>query len=635
MSAKDVYTVGKDITFKVAAGESDAKGTATTYHAVAVVKKSNSAINIDNLKGKRSCHTGKARTAGWDMPVGYLIDSGRMSVMGCNIPQGVADFFGQASCVPPWASCAQGQNPSLCPAVRYSYEGAFRCLVEGAGDVAFVKHTTVKENTDGNSKEPWAQNLLSTDYELLCRDGRRAPVTDFENCSLVRVPARAVVVRSEVDSYVVYNMLHEGVLKSKFPMFSSAAYGGKDLMFSDTSEAIILVDMEYKPWMGLRYYNALRATDCASDTPEFLRWCVLSDAEQRKCVDMADAFHQRALTPKIQCVYGDSMEECMQKIQNKEADAITLDGGFIYTAGKKYGLVPASGESYTGDTDGSVYYAVAVLKRDNMNIHSFGELQGTTSCHTGYGRTAGWNVPMAVLMEKGLIESQKCQMPQAAGKFFKASCVPGANQPGFPSNLCAQCIGDSSGSNKCERDMDRYDGYNGAFRCMVEGSGQVAFVKHSTVFQNTDGHSSEPWAVNLESRDFHLLCPDGSRAEATQYAHCNLASVPSHAVMVRPDTNAHAVFGLLDKAQAFFGSDGGSGFRMFDSTKYGGADLIFKDSTVKMIGVADKKTYTDWLGQHYIASLEVMDCPSSATALSSLSLVLVALLSSLLTLLSM
>lgn len=65
-----------------------ATGLGASYFAVAVVKKANPSINIKNLAGKRSCHTGKGRTAGWQMPIGYFIDQGYMSVMGCNVPEG-------------------------------------------------------------------------------------------------------------------------------------------------------------------------------------------------------------------------------------------------------------------------------------------------------------------------------------------------------------------------------------------------------------------------------------------------------------------------------------------------------------------------------------------------------------------
>ncbi|XP_068135416.1 melanotransferrin isoform X2 [Hyperolius riggenbachi] len=624
-----IYQAGKQYKLKPVVAEFYDQGMGTSYYAVAVVRK-NSTLTINSLHGTKSCHTGFRKTAGWNVPIGFFLDTGIMSAVACDIQKGVSNFFSK-SCVP---GADMMSNTSLCDLCKgdgsgqhicvnngnetyQGYDGAFRCLVEG-GDVAFVKHSTVHDNSDGINPAAWAKDVLSSDYQLLCRDGTRADVSEWRRCNLARVPARAVVVRPDVDASLIYKALHEGQQKyndfsSGFKMFDSSTYNSANLIFRDaTTELRLIPNQTYQAYLGDDFLQAMTGIDCdPDDLPKSLRWCTTSTEEIWKCADMAIAFRNRTLYPSIQCVSAENHEGCMKLIQQKQVDAVTLDGGDIYTAGKVYGLVPAAAESYSANDPSDNYYAVAVVRKKTNDAFTLHELKGKKSCHTGYMRTAGWNIPIGILRKKGLIRSEGCNIAKAVSAFFSSSCVPGMNQKDFPSNLCELCKGDGSGGSVCQNTTkEQFYGYSGAFRCLKE-KGDVAFVKHTTVFENSDGRSSEEWTKDLRSVDFQLLCPNGARAEVDQYAHCNWGQVPAHAVMVHSDTNRHALFGLLDKAQEYYGSDDTTEFQMFNSSVYNQKDLIFKDSTFKIVPVKEKKTYEEWLGRSYIDSLEGLQCSSS------------------------
>uniref|UniRef100_A0A671FP20 Transferrin-like domain-containing protein n=2 Tax=Rhinolophus ferrumequinum TaxID=59479 RepID=A0A671FP20_RHIFE len=175
------------------------------------------------------------------------------------------------------------------------------------------------------------------------------------------------------------------------------------------------------------------------------------------------------------------------------------------------------------------------------------------------------------------------------------------------SSLCALCGGGSNPAHTCAPlSQERYYGSSGAFRCLVE-KGDVAFVKHPTVLQNTDGKNPEDWANNLKKEDFQLLCLDGTRKPVTEPQNCHLGRGPNHAVVSRED-KADFVRRMLFNQQELFGRNGFE-YMMFQLFKSSAKDLLFSDDTECLANLQDKTTYQKYLGPEYLMDIaKVRQC---------------------------
>ena len=101
--------------------------------------------------------------------------------------------------------------------------------------------------------------------------------------------------------------------------------------------------------------------------------------------------------------------------------------------------------------------------------------------------------------------------------------------------------------------------------------------------------------------------------EIGQHENCNLGKSPSHAVMTWADNGARANYSrlLVRASKADATSD------IFNSAKYGGKDLVFKDSTKELVDAGEKELYTEFLSEQYLADVEALDnCPDPVSAAS-------------------
>jgi melanoma-associated antigen p97 len=658
------YTAGQYYNMLPLAAEKYVAGTGDeglSFYAVAIARKDRPWINYKTLNKTRACIPGVGQAAGWIYPVSTLMDNGDMMIAECNVPvKSAANFFGD-TCAPdalaryynpfgnnPVTVCnnCKGKVPERCTVndPYADYRGAYDCVASGDGDVAFVRHTTIAQAIAfGNT------TLTADDFELLCLDGTRASIDQAATCNWGQIAAHIVMtsavrdmqVRSDYSNLLKLLSMDFGVggpSHHLFQIFESLKYQRENVMFTDETKQLKLVSTiaggsrdTYYTWAGEDLRKRLIVLNSCPTSQA--RWCVISPYEMKKCENMIMAFAAKSLKPDLNCIMGDSVLDCLNKIRVGDADLITLDAADVYTAGKLYGLVPIASEDYSGADeygDYDKYLAVAVARRADSYLTLF-NMKQRRSCHSAVMSAAGWIIPVDKLIETGQIFVTDCNAYLAVSQYFSKSCVPGVlhdhyNSHGTnPVNLCEAC--GTGGPDRCQRnDEELYYGSSGAFRCLTEHGGDISFVRHTTVRENTDGRNLADWSRNRRSDDYELLCNDGTRANIDDWSKCNLGTLPSNAVMTagfKTQDERTIFWTMLNFAQQFFDADTNQDFPMFDSI-LNHKDLIFQDATVRLVEVKpEHQTYDAYLGAGFIRAMERhegVDCVTGGSGMIHASL---------------
>ncbi|NWH84585.1 TRFE2 protein, partial [Aegithalos caudatus] len=632
LDAGDVYSAVKLYGLAVVAKEIYDQG--NCVFAVAVARRG--ALDIQSLRGVRSCHNGARWTSGWNVPLGFLLARNYLAWDEAQpLSQAISEYF-NASCIP-GVGVAAPQLCALCQGQKsyvrdrnhfcetssnepfYDSEGAFRCLKDGVADVAFLDHLRIMSATESEQQE----------YELLCPDGSTAELTQYSTCNLGKGPGRAIVTRNNFQritnkflSMIQRLFGRKGKERARFELFSSAPFGGKNLLFRDATQHLQLLEeqLEIAYVLGLDYVALLKGLghEGSSLDNSVVRWCCISDAELHKCEEWALNIRSDPLV----CVQAASMAKCIEMIKSSEADAVTLDATHVYIAGR-CGLVPVAAECY-GEFSRDLIknrgnqktlppvYAVALAKKSAKQIHIH-NLRGRRSCHSHMYSPAGWLLLSRHTVGAQQNDTENCDIASAYQNYFWKGCMPGAD-----GNLCKVCIGDGEVegarvSSRCAASHnERYYGNMGALRCLVgnpsgRSFGDVAFLEHSNLLQNIEDLGSSGWARGWSPPDFELLCVDGTRAAVTEWAGCNLGPVPPSTVMTRPVT-VTKISDFLLQSQESLGSKLDSEFQLFQSWKYGESDLLFKDTTQYLVH-ASHLSYQEILGESFIQLAEsVFNC---------------------------
>ena len=218
---------------------------------------------------------------------------------------------------------------------------------------------------------------------------------------------------------------------------------------------------------------------------------------------------QEKLNAPVELYAVDSEGASIEALRFGHADIAFMDGGSAWVGWQQYDLSVLASET---KPDGRTWYGARGIVRagsdiaeahldDDIYTDPFSLLQGKTSCHTGWLKSAGMLLPMGYLIGNGY-----------------ANVIGDPNTVESMRNTIYAFFNEDA---SIPDTGDTYYSYKGALRCLSEDRGDIAFVADTTLdYYCVDRAESNTWCL-----------------DETEYVELPLfGRAPGHPVMYNPGT---------------------------------------------------------------------------------------------------
>ena len=250
----------------------------------------------------------------------------------------------------------------------------------------------------------------------------------------------------------------------------------------------------------------------------------------------------------------------IQALRYGNADIAFLEGGPAWIGWQEYALSVLAVETTT--SAGATHYNASAWVLNGSDIAEahldgddstdpFALLEGKTSCHTGWLKSAGMLMPMGYLIKNGYVTPVGDTSDINSLRNTIDNHFDGSTSNGNPAS-----IPDSGGL---------YSGYSGAIECLSSGYGDVAFAKgddFSTPHKycdNEDASENKEWCLDIEE---YIQLPSFGQS-------------PSHPVMYNPENMEDDMLDAIQKAMLSWGDEMWVNDYTLDNETYTGCyDLI-------------------------------------------------------------